>query len=426
MKEQRFKFTKERLDAIAAPDSGRATYYDLATPGLLIRVSENGVKSFEVRKKVKSRAVRATLGRYPAMTIEHARRQAITHLGKMLDGVNPNKEKKAERIRGVSLQECLDDYLRIRGRNLANNTRVNYRAIVENHLADWLKKPLRDISRDMVAHRHQRIADGTADKPSMPVAANNAMRILRALFNFASGQYEAKEGESLFPDNPVKRISHTRAWVPERRRQTIIKTSDLPSWFDALDVLRAPSDENILNSAVTIADYLEFVLFSGLRRDDALCLLWDQVDLKAGVIHPVIHKKSRTVMSFPVSDHITKLLRRRYDSRVNEFVFHGRLDSRKEIGRLDEPKRQIARMIAMTGIKFSSHDLRRTFITVAESLDLSTFALKRLCSHSDGGDVTAGYIVMDVERLRAPIIKIADHLLTAAGRLPSSKIATDS
>lgn len=57
------------------------------------------------------------------------------------------------------------------------------------------------------------------------------------------------------------------------------------------------------------------------------------------------------------------------------------------------------------------HDLRRTFITIAESLDISSYALKKLVNHSQSRDVTAGYIVMNVDRLREPMQKISDFIL---------------
>ena len=63
-----------------------------------------------------------------------------------------------------------------------------------------------------------------------------------------------------------------------------------------------------------------------------------------------------------------------------------------------------------SGVHFTVHDLRRTFITIAESLDISAYAVKSLVNHSTGGDVTAGYIIMDVERLRAPMQKITDAI----------------
>ncbi len=48
-------------------------------------------------------------------------------------------------------------------------------------------------------------------------------------------------------------------------------------------------------------------------------------------------------------------------------------------------------------VNFTVHDLRRTFITTVESLDIPAYALKRLLNHKMNHDVTAGYIIMDVE-----------------------------
>jgi hypothetical protein len=64
--------------------------------------------------------------------------------------------------------------------------------------------------------------------------------------------------------------------------------------------------------------------------------------------------------------------------------------------------------------------LRRTFTTIAESLDIPGYALKRMLNHSDGSDVTAGYIVASVERLREPMQKVADYL-TRAMNIESTK-----
>jgi hypothetical protein len=67
--------------------------------------------------------------------------------------------------------------------------------------------------------------------------------------------------------------------------------------------------------------------------------------------------------------------------------------------------------------------LRRTFSTIAESIDIPAYAIKRLLNHKMKSDVTAGYIVMDVERLREPMQKITDYILSAAGVRPKAKVA---
>ena len=59
----------------------------------------------------------------------------------------------------------------------------------------------------------------------------------------------------------------------------------------------------------------------------------------------------------------------------------------------------MAAVARASGVAFGLHDPRRTVITMAEGLDLSAYALKRLLNHRGGDrDVTAGYIVLGVER----------------------------
>jgi integrase len=79
-------------------------------------------------------------------------------------------------------------------------------------------------------------------------------------------------------------------------------------------------------------------------------------------------------------------------------------------------------VIQNSGVAFTIHDLRRTFITTAESLDISAYALKRLLNHKMNNDITTGYIINDVERLRAPMDKITDFMLKCMGVVPSADI----
>ena len=86
----------------------------------------------------------------------------------------------------------------------------------------------------------------------------------------------------------------------------------------------------------------------------------------------------------------------------SEWVFPGR----GKTGHLTETKTFIARVSEACGVKFTMHDLRRTFITIAESLDIPHYALKRLLNHRIEADVTGGYIVMSADRLRQPVEKM--------------------
>jgi integrase len=81
-----------------------------------------------------------------------------------------------------------------------------------------------------------------------------------------------------------------------------------------------------------------------------------------------------------------------------------------------ETKKFLLRVSAGSGVSFTLHDLRRTFITIAESLDVPYYALKRLLNHRANSDVTGGYIVVDAERLRGPVQRVADRILELVGK----------
>lgn len=71
----------------------------------------------------------------------------------------------------------------------------------------------------------------------------------------------------------------------------------------------------------------------------------------------------------------------------------------------------------------TEHDLRRTFETTAERLDISYYTLKRLLNHKTGSDPTAGYIVTSAERMREASQKVAGSLAASMG-MPAPKQAT--
>jgi len=64
-----------------------------------------------------------------------------------------------------------------------------------------------------------------------------------------------------------------------------------------------------------------------------------------------------------------------------------------------------------SGIYFTLHDLRRTFLTMAAKLDVPPYALKRLVNHSVSNDMTSRYIVLDAERLRLHMERITNTFL---------------
>lgn len=404
----RFNFTKKILVGIAAPEAGkRAYYYDSKLPGLTLSVTPTGTKSFMIYKKVKGRPVRHTLGRFPEMTVEQARREGQRVLGQIATGVDTMQQKKAARTKGVTLIETFEDFLEAR-KTLKPVTVHDYQRVMRESFPDWQNKPLLKITKDIVAKRHRQLGEKSQAR------ANLSMRVLRALFNFAAGEYEDENGVSLILENPVNRISHTRAWYRVERRKSVIKAHELPDWYAAVQAVKA---ETLGYQCSTICDYLLLILLTGLRRTEAMQLQWKDIDFKERSL-TVTDTKNHEQHVLPLSDYLYDLLSKRYEEAYSTFVFPG--EGKK--GHIIEPRKTMNKVTERSGVEFTLHDLRRTFITVAESLDIPAYALKRLLNHKMNHDVTAGYIISDVERLRRPMQMVTDYLMEKVGNKPPISI----
>ncbi len=390
----------DKVEPISGKD--QVFYRDTALKGFALRVTASGSKSFVVEKVINNKVKRITLGKYSdALPVEKARKMAQVLIGHIVDGIDPIAEKRATKMRGASLNEIMSDYLQAR-KALKPKTLYDYKRILNIAFESWKSKPILSITKDMVAKHHQRLGIENGE-----AYANLAMRVLRALFNFAMGQYEDSQGRSLITENPVKRLSQTRAWYRVERRKTFIKAHELAPWYQGIQAL-----DNVI-----LRDYLLLIIFTGLRRQEAAKLQFSQVDFKARTL-TITDTKNHEAHTLPLSDYLHSLLLKLHKHATSPFVFPGPGAG----GHIIEPRKQIAKVVKETGSHFTVHDLRRTFITIAESLDIPAYALKRLLNHKMSGDVTAGYIIADVERLRKPMQLITDYLAKCMGIKKSADI----
>jgi integrase len=447
--------TKTSVEKLPIPESGRVDYFDDNLKGFGVRVSLFSKTYFTLRR-VNGKQVRTKIDTADKITVEQARLRAKKLLLSMENGVDPNQvkqerikrataERQAEAQHAKTLQVCLDEYLQ-KGK-LAPRSIETYRNLFRLYLSDWLEQSAEAITRDMVKVRHLKIASGERERRKLtkatpterkeaapPVrreaAANNTMRTLRAVLNYA---FEDDESDTPYK-NPVTVLSGKRgkAWFDIPRRESMIKNSDLPAWYKSIMALKNHD----------LRDYLLFLLFTGSRRKESENLTWAMVDFYEGTITFVASDtKNGQAHTIPMSDFIRALLWARKESLETELAAakaaiadgmtdkqrqeaHGRIALAKsrlasrfvfpgegQTGHLTEPRRGVDAVTAATGIKFTCHDLRRTFITIAESLELSAYALKALVNHKrSSSDVTGGYIIMSVDRLREPVQRIADAI----------------
>jgi integrase len=316
----------------------------------------------------------------------------------MAGGTDLNKEKRESRIKGALLREAAASYLETR--QLRPYTVYTYTHVINIAFGDWLDKPLRDITKQQILKRHSRLGECHG-----PAYANQAMRVLRAIYNFHLTIAEDAADGPVTWQNPVRALSKSKSWFKVPRRQTVIRPHELGPWLSAVVGLCREGASSVETS---VRDYLLVLVFTGLRREEAAGLRWDDIDLKGRTLTVPVTKNGTSHM-LPLPDFLVSLLRKRRLNTPGEFVFPGS----GRTGYLVEPRKQMKKVSEACGVKFCLHDLRRTFISIAESLDISSYAVKRLVNHKMTGDVTAGYIVFGVERLRDPVARIANVLLSA-------------
>ncbi|WP_133129949.1 tyrosine-type recombinase/integrase [Legionella yabuuchiae] len=392
------KLTKTIVDKLEAiPGKPQSFFRDESLKGFALRITANGVKSFIVETRINGKVKRMTLGKYGVLTVEEARKQARSMLGSVARGEDPVAEKKARKVEAMTLRDVFKDYLKIR-KDLKPRTRYDYEKVLGEVVSDWLDKPLVSITREMISKRH--LQHGASNSKAR---ANNAMRVLRALFNFAMNQYYTSDGQPIITMNPIKYLGHTKAWYRVDRKQTVIKSHQLADWYQG--VIRLVEQDNYRN-ALLWHDYFLLLLFTGMRKMEAASLRWEDVDLKLRTI-TLQDTKNHEIHTLPMPDFIYELMERRSRDKTSKYVF----PANSKTGYIYDPKKAVKRVVELSGVSFTLHDLRRTFATIADSIDLPAYALKRLLNHKMNNDVTAGYIMKDVERLRKPMQQISNFLL---------------
>lgn len=406
MSTSRVKLTKSFIDSLTLEP---AIYRDSELIGFALRVNTS-YKTYIVEKKVNGKSTRSTLGIHGQITLAQARVLAQEVLVQMSKGINPNEQKRQQRAdienqdnlirQQPTLQIAFEAY--INERALKDRTLSDYEIVLSKYLADWKDLKLASITRTMIQQRHQELS--TKSKAQ----ANMAMRVFRAIYNFSVEHYLDDKEEPILPlINPVNTLNAKRAWNKIKRRKTYINEDKLPDWVNA--VLAYKDRGQVLE---TNKDFLLTLILTGFRRNECESIAWADVDLKYGFITSV-DPKNGDPHTLPMGDFLWELMRKRKRHIVDnsKWVF----PSAKSVsGHITNISKVRAKINKSCGIEFTFHDLRRTFGSIAESLDYGKYTIKKLLNHreEDERDVTAGYVQVSDKKLREAMNEIEGLILS--------------
>lgn len=402
------KITKSFVDALPLVQGSQMIYRDTELTGFAVRITGN--KMYIAERKVNGQTVRVTIGKHGEITTAQARTKAMELLAQMAQGINPNQLKKEQRkaalaqyaLKQPTLVEAYHAY--ITERTLKTSTLNDYALCIDDYLKEWKNIALIEITRKMVQDKHQQLSQRSKAR------ANLAMRFLRALFNFSVEHYLDPQDKPIITTmNPVDTLTAKKSWNKIKRKKNYIRNEQLHDWVNAILSTTWLGQQNNNYHAYTNQDFLLMCLLTGLRRHELEVLVWSDIDLKYKTI-TIQDPKNGESLLLPIGDTLHYILKTRFErSAGNPYVF----PARQGQGHVTNRSKARLRITEITGISFTFHDLRRTFSSIANGLNIGSYTIKRLINHTlDQKDVTDGYIQVSFAELRHAMNLIEGVILT--------------
>lgn len=393
-------FNKEAINAIPTPSSGkRDTYLDSKTPGLQLRVTETGAKTFSLYRRIKGgQPERITLGKFPAMTVEQARKQAAIINASIAEGANPAEAKRAHRGE-LTFGQMFTEYEERHGakkRSWKTDESIN-----KNHLQPLAAKKLSVITKADVS----RILSDLEKAGKAGATVNNVRALISTVFNRAIEWGYATH-------SPIVGTK-TRSKV---KRDRFLQSDELPRFFESLGA--EPNE--------TLRDYIMLALLTGIRRTNLLEMQWKHVNLTDGIWR-VPRTKNNEPQNVTLSPEALNLLTARNESAADGaiYVFPG--DG--ETGHIVEPKKAVIRVMQRAGIPYGRkvengvtlHDLRRTLGSWQAKTGASLAIIGKSLNHKSAA-ATQIYARLDLDPVRQAVNTATAAMMEAGGLKQKTKV----
>ena len=336
--DNRFPFTKTRLEALRAPAKGRQYAYDAKVAGLALCTTAASSKMFYLYKWTGGRPVRIPLGRFPGMSVEQARKACQVIVSEIAKGNDPQAARQAarhEQTVGGLWAYWLDSHAKLHKKSWREDERM-YRL----YLSPWAKRRLSTIRKTDVQTLMHRIAGDTVPSSKKKCGgkymANRVHELIRAMFHKAVDI--GYQGEN--PAIGIKRFS-------EEKRDRFLHGDELRAFFIALG--REPN--------TLLQHFFLLLLLIGARRSNVQAMKWSEIDFQAGCWR-IPDTKAGMPVVVPLSAAALDVLHARQEAgNGSEWVFPGR----GKAGHLVEPKAAWKRIIARAGlVDVRPHDCRRS------------------------------------------------------------------
>lgn len=342
----------------------RTDYPDATVPGLVLRVTPTGVKTWSLRYRTTSgHAKRYTLGSAKSLTLSKARHKARQTLNKVAAGQDPAAEKKratSARTFSALAEDYLDKHAKVHKRSW----RLDDGMLKSHVLPAWKDRSAKDIARRDVRQLIESVAQRA------PVSANRVLALVRKIYNFGIRRDWVEVNPATLIELPTKEVS----------RERVLTDDEIRTVWELCD--REP---------LALATYYRLRLVTAQRGGELARLKWSDVgedQFGAFVTIPADVAKNGRAHRVPLSPMAKALLMAIPKAHDNPWVFQGRGTGRLAMATLtDAGTRLNDRLTTLRGsdANFRGHDLRRTAATKMAEAGIPQMDIARVLNHVEAG-----------------------------------------
>ena len=347
---------------------------DPKVPGLYFEIRKRS-KSFVFRMTKRGNTISKTLGQFPNISIQHARKMALELRSEILLKKTDLGMKKS-----LTLNQFVDSYYRSFSRNHHKQSRQTL-ALYNNHIkSQFGEKRLDQIDRLSVYQWVNSLQESGYK--------NTTINKIMVLF----GQILGLARKTDMPGAPEKDKFHLKL-MPVRPSHTVFLAPDQVD--SLLSATRESSNPNL-------HDITSILIFTGARKREALDARWCDVDL-VNQLWTIPTSKSGSPRYILLGENATQVFRaRQYLSSDSEFVFPN--------PKTGKPYKciffswKVAREYAgMPELRI--HDLRHSFASALVNSGIPLYDVQSLLGHQSF-KTTQRYAHLSRERLKASAGKI--------------------
>jgi integrase len=357
----------------------RYEIWDKGQPGLGLRVTEKGVKTWVVVYRVGGKQRRLTLGRYPAVGLKEARQAAREALLQVQAGIDPVAQQ--QEVETQAAVERADTFGHLAARYLSEHVArkalrwADLERILNRDVLPFIgDKPLNALTKRDV----QRVIDPIAARGA-GVQANKTLEVLSRIFNWAIKR-------DLIDVSPTRNVEPPGV---ETDRARWLDEAEIRKVWRACDSMQYP-----------FGPVVKLLLLTGQRRDEVGGLSWSEIDMEGATwTLPAERSKNGKEHEVHLSPLALDVLAGLPRFSTGDFVFTttGKapasgysMAKRRLDATILKQDREAAALAGLDPDKVKPmpawvlHDLRRTTVSHAARLGVAPHIADKILNHQSG------------------------------------------